>query len=418
MNSFPFVGGVLHADAVPLPELAERFGTPLYVYSASGVRRRFQKLRGALEGVVERVDYSVKACSNLAILELLSGLGAGFDVVSGGEIDRCLRAGVPGNSIAFAGVGKTVEELQFALRVGVGQFHVESREEFETLAEEAGILGVRARVAVRLNPGVAVPTHSYLSTAREGDKFGVTEDVARQLLIRGTELPSIQADGIHVHLGSQIKEVEPFEEAAVRVLELVDWAAARGIHIGFANLGGGFGISSNEAGLDVVALARAWRRVLSGRSLSLVVEPGRYLIGPEGVLLARVIRVKQAADRVVVVTDAAMNDFLRPALYQAEHPVLVVTSSSRSPEDLVDFAGPVCETADFLARDRRSVVPEPGELIAVGDAGAYGFSMASNYNSRPRPAEVLVDGEVVRCIRRRETMDDLLAAEIGLPDPH
>ncbi len=411
MNSFARISGMLHADAVALPRLAEKYGTPLYVYSETGIRRRFQRLQQAFRPLGARIDYSVKACSNLAVLRLLGELGAGWDVVSAGEIERCLRAGGDATRISFAGAGKSTGELEFALSAGVGRFHVESRDELEELAELAERSRQTAQVSLRLNPGLEAPTHSYLSTARVGDKFGVDGQTLRELLVSGAKLRSLHVDGLHLHLGSQILSVEPFVAAAHLCRELVDWAATQGLTIQELNLGGGFGATAEGEELDVTKVAEHWHEILQGRGLSLAVEPGRALVGPEAVLLTRVLRVKRAGSRTVVITDAGMNDFLRPALYGAEHTVSVVTTAEQAVESCVDFVGPVCESGDFLGRDRNSVVPRKGELLALQDAGAYGFSMASNYNSRPRPAEVLVHGSEVRCIRRRETIDDLMSLE-------
>jgi diaminopimelate decarboxylase len=420
-DPFLYRDQVLCAGEVPVPRLVSELGTPLYVYSADGIRDRYRRFCGLFGPLVQRVYFAVKACSNLSILAVLRELGAGFEVVSPGEIERCLRAGSRPGDLVFAGLGKTRREMRFALGRGLGLFHVDSREELFELEEECSRAGRRASFLLRINPDVDAATHEHTKTGRRQDKFGVEPDVALRAIHDFSRLEFLGFRGFHVHIGSQIQEVGPFLETARRMVTLVDAVRSEGGEVETLNLGGGFGVDFGGSEVDVGEIARGLGPLLEGRALSLCLEPGRYLVANQGVLVGRVLRVKSVGGNPLVITDVGMNDFLRPALYQAEHPIRPVRRAAPDAEIRpVDVVGPVCESADTLARGVDLPLPTPGDLLAVFGAGAYGFSMSSNYNSRLRAAEVLVDGSRFRCIRRRETLEDLLAAElpdVGPPEP-
>lgn len=407
--------GALHIEGVPAAALAEQFGTPLYAYSGSLIERQYRRLEAAMRDVAPNVliCYALKANANPAIGGMLAGWGAGADVVSGGEVYLSRRMGFEGERIVFAGVGKTRREMREALEAGVRAFHVESAGELEALAEVASEAGVVAPVAVRVNPDIEAHTHPYITTGTRANKFGVGPAEALALMRRAAALPSLQPVGLHAHVGSQLPRIAPVVEAAARLLKLWDLLATEGIHLRELDIGGGLGIPyrPGEQPEGPEELAAALRPLLSGRALDLVLEPGRFLVGPAGVLLTRVNYVKQAEGeggqtRALAVADAGMNDLLRPALYQAWHPVWPAREAANEASAPLDIVGPVCESSDVLAHDRYLDV-RPGDLLAIGQAGAYGFSMASNYNARPRPAEVLVTGGEARIIRPRERYEDL-----------
>lgn len=404
--------GVLSADGARLDALARRWGTPLFVYAASAARERLEALRGAFSRDV-LVCYALKANTNGALCRTLARAGAGADIVSGGELARALKAGFPAERVVFSGVGKTEGEMAAALRAGVLAFNVESSEELDALARVAGRLRLRAPVSVRLNPDVRARTHPHITTGRAENKFGVEAPEARALLRRAARDPRLKAVGVQCHIGSQITELGPYKRAAAAVAALVASLQAEGVRLAFADMGGGLGVTyKDERPIEPRAFARtleaAFRRL---PELRLLVEPGRYLVADAGVLLTRVLYRKQTSKRRFVIVDGAMTDLPRPALYDAWHPVWPV-KERRGKKALVDVVGPVCETGDFLAR-RRSLPPlERGDLLAVGKAGAYGFAMSSQYNSRPRAAEVLVEGGKARLVRRRETLADLVRAEV------
>lgn len=393
-------------------------GTPLYVYSKSAILDRFRDLDEAFRPLERLIAYSVKANGNLSILRLLAREGAGADIVSGGELYRALQAGVPAGRIVFSGVGKTVPEMAAALEAGIYGFNVESAGELVALSELAAAMGVEAPVALRVNPDIESPTpHAYTRTGHRTSKFGIPSEEALDLYRVAMELPGIRVRGIDVHIGSQILEAEPYRRALLHVLELVDGLLEMGVPLEYLDLGGGFGVSYNE---DGAARAGDFAEVvvpyLASRRLKLVLEPGRYVVGPAGVLLARVLYIKEMGGKTFVITDAGMNDLLRPSHYAGYHHV---EPAERYPgRDIIraDVVGPVCETGDFLALDRPIPRPREGEILAIRTAGAYGFSMASQYNSRPRPAEVLVDGGMFQLIRRRETYEDLVRGEVELLD--
>ena len=395
--------------------MVSRFGTPLYVYSADDVRARVQMFNSAFAAVEHTVCYAVKANSSLALLKLLSGMGCGFDIVSGGELERVRRAAPEAvRRVVFSGVGKQAWEMDAALEAGILLFNVESEAELELLSARALALGQMARFALRVNPDVAVETHPYISTGLREHKFGLPIERARAIYRRAAELGGLEPAGVSVHIGSQIRDVTPFAEALGRVRALVEGLRADGFEIRYADAGGGFGIEYGQGSFEPEArvgeYALAVLGALDGLGVRLLLEPGRFLIAQAGVLLTRVLFTKASGSKRFVVTDAAMNDLIRPALYGAHHEVLPVREASGEAQ-VADLVGPVCESGDFFARDR-ALHAEAGDLLAVLDAGAYGMSLSSNYNTRPRPAEVLGEGGEVRLIRRRETMDDLLAAEM------
>ncbi len=447
---------VLRCERVPLPRLAEQYGTPLYVYSGTMIRERFRTFDEAFGSFPHTVCYSVKANPNLSILKLLARLGSGFDVVSGGELDRVLLANRrAAGRVVFSGVGKTGEEMEAALRAGILMFNVESEGELARLAETAGRLRRRARVALRVNPDVPAETHPYIATGLHQHKFGVPITEARGLYASAEREKWLQVAGVSVHIGSQITSVEPFSAAMQRVAELVRQLASDGHHIRYVDAGGGLGICYNTSNCDApdfpaqaFAYARAVMSPLKSLGIHLLLEPGRSIVGPAGALLVRVLYVKHNDHKRFVVVDGAMNDLIRPALYGAHHEIAPVEMRSDvevhgatlalrhthrrmglkadaievhvphleenngAQTEVVDVVGPICETGDFFARDRELPPVRPGDLLAILDAGAYGSSISSNYNSRPRPAEVMVEGTRVRLVRRREKIKDLVRKEM------
>ncbi len=411
---------VLFCDDVPLPKLAAKYGTPLYVYSASTIRERYREFDRGFRKVPHTVCYSVKANSNLTILRLLSRMGSGFDIVSGGELERLLRIDRRlMRKVVFSGVGKTSEELDAALRAGIAVFNLESEAELWTLASRAAALNKVARIALRVNPDVPAATHPYISTGLHEHKFGIPLRDARLLYARARETRFVKVVGVSVHIGSQITTAEPFHAAMERVADLVRHLQQEGHRIEYVDAGGGLGINYEETSLPalreyVAAYAAAVTKPLRGLKVHLLLEPGRVILGPAGVLVASVLYRKQNDGKRFVVANGAMNDLIRPSLYNAYHEIVPVAQTHQSEMTTVrcDVVGPICESGDFLGKDRELPALEPGDLIAVLDAGAYGMSLASNYNSRPRPAEVLVDGRSVRLIRRRETLRDIMRDEV------
>jgi diaminopimelate decarboxylase len=413
------VDSVLHCDDVPLTKLAERYGTPLYVYSATTIRERLAAFQNAFRNVPHTICYSVKANSNLSILRLLARQGCGFDVVSGGELERVLAVDRrAARKIVFSGVGKSRDEMTAALKAGILLFNVESESELWTLAECAARLRKIAHIALRVNPDVAADTHPYISTGLRKHKFGVPIASARSLYAKASATRYLKVAGVSVHIGSQITDVAPFAEAVARVAELVRELRADGHQVVFIDTGGGLGIDYQKAGsnfADYVAnYARAVTNPLRGLNLHLLLEPGRAIVGPAGVLLTSVLYRKQNDGKKFLVVDAAMNDLIRPALYGAHHEIVPVLQSKNPPakREIVDVVGPVCESGDFFARDRELPRIEEEDLLAILDAGAYGMVLASNYNTRPRPAEVLVSGKSVKVVRRRETVRELYSSEL------
>jgi diaminopimelate decarboxylase len=411
---------VLHCEDVGLPKLAERYGTPLYVYSAAAIRERYDAFDGAFRDLRHTICYSVKANSNLTVLRMLARKGCGFDVVSGGELERVLVADrKAAKRVVFSGVGKTREELTAALKAGIMLFNVESESELWALAECAGRRRETAPVALRVNPDVAAETHPYISTGLRKHKFGVPIREARTLYAKASGARYLTVCGVSVHIGSQITDVAPFGEAMTRVADLVRELRRDGHRIDYIDAGGGLGITYEKSNADsfaadVAAYARALAAPLRGLKVWLLLEPGRSIIGPAGVLVTSVVYRKANDGKRFLVVDAAMNDLIRPTLYGAYHEIVPVkrSANSREESEVTDIVGPVCETGDFFARDREMPVVDEESLLAILDAGAYGMVLASNYNTRPRPAEVLVSGNSVKVIRRREKVSDLLQPEL------
>lgn len=413
---FAYSDGVLHCEGKDLRALAAAYGTPLYVYSAKTLRERTQAMDAAFSGFPHTLCYAVKANSNLTLLRLFAKLGCGFDVVSGGELERILRAAPKAaKKVVFSGVGKTRAEIELALRSGILLFNVESPAELDVLLECASRLRKAARVAVRVNPDVDAKTHPYISTGLRKHKFGIAIEEAAGLYSQMARQKYVQAAGVSVHIGSQITSVAPFGEAMQRVSALVKQLQASGHDIRYVDAGGGLGISYQGKQPDFAAQARRYARAvlkpLRNLRVHLLLEPGRVLVGPSGVLLTSVIYNKTNRGKRFVIVDAGMNDLLRPSLYGAEHEIVPVLRDASRRAAKVDVVGPVCETGDFLARDRMIPDIREGELLAVLDAGAYGTVLGSNYNTRPRPAEVLVDGTRAKVIRRRETFAEMVGAE-------
>jgi len=415
MDHFQYRGAELHAEGVPLADIAARHGTPCYVYSRATLERHWHAFDGAFRDRPHLVCYAVKANSNLAVLNVLARLGSGFDIVSGGELERVLAAGGDPAKTVFSGVGKGAGEMRRALAAGIRCFNVESEPELERLNQIAGELGRTAPIALRVNPDVDARTHPYIATGLKENKFGVDIEVAEAVYRRAADLPHIQVSGIDCHIGSQLTELAPFLDALDRVLELADRLQRQGIGIDHLDLGGGLGIRYlEEDPPEPNAYAEAILGRLGDRPYEILIEPGRAIAGNAGVLLTRVEYLKSTPHKEFAVVDAAMNDLLRPALYQARQEIVPVRRRDHGDTRVFDLVGPVCETGDFLGKGRELRI-EPGDLLAVRSSGAYGFTMSSNYNSRPRAAEVMVDGDSEYLVRARETIESLYAGETLLP---
>ncbi len=413
MNPFVYRDGELYAEQLPLSAIAARFGTPCYVYSRAALTHAFSEFDDAFAAVPHLVCYAMKANSNLAVLDIFARLGSGFDIVSGGELHRVVTAGGDPGKVVFSGVGKTQEEMAQALAAEILCFNVESDDELERLAAVAQRMGRRAPVSFRVNPDVDPKTHPYIATGLKESKFGVAFDRAPELYRRAAGMPHVEVKGIDIHIGSQITELGPYCEAATKVLDLVDRLRADGIDLAHIDLGGGLGIQyRDESPVDLAAYARMVTALFAGRREQLLFEPGRRLVGAAGVLLTRVEYLKPGTARNFAIVDAAMNDLMRPALYDAWHPVRPVRPRVGD-ERQWDVVGPICESGDFLARDRELALA-PGDLLAIGVAGAYAMSMSSNYNTRPRACEVVVDDSEMHLVRRRERADELFALESTL----
>jgi len=415
LDAFTYQNGQLHAEGAPLAGIAAQFGTPCYVYSRASIEQQFRAWSAALAGQAHLLCFAVKANSNLAVLGLLAKLGAGFDIVSGGELARVLAAGGNPHKVVFSGVGKSVQEMQQALLAGVHCFNIESSAELLRLQQVASGLGIKAKVSFRVNPDVDAKTHPYIATGLKDNKFGIDIESAEALYQQAAELSHIELRGIDCHIGSQLTELAPFLHALSHLLDLQDRLAASGIAIKHLNLGGGLGVRyRDETPPSSAEYVNAVRQMLKGRDLTLIFEPGRSVVANAGVLLTKVEHLKHSAHKNFAIVDAAMNDLIRPALYQAWMAIEPV-SPRAGEKRCYDLVGPVCETGDFIGKQRELALAE-GDLLAVRSAGAYGFSMSSNYNSRPRAAEVLVDGSKCHLVRRRETVDELFAGESLLPD--
>ncbi|MDP2694810.1 MAG: diaminopimelate decarboxylase [Gallionella sp.] len=422
---FHYQDNQLHAEQVPLADIAAQFGTPCYVYSRAALTDGYRQFSNALQGREHLICYAVKANSNLAILNVFARLGAGFDIVSGGELQRVLAAGGDARKVVFSGVGKTVAEMRLALDAGILCFNVESAAELERLNEVAGNMGKVAPVSLRVNPDVDAKTHPYISTGLKQSKFGVAYGEAIALYRRARDLPHLRITGVDCHIGSQLTETSPFIAAAEKILALVDALAVEGIRLEHIDLGGGLGIRYHDETPPAIAdYVAALLGALRGRSEKLILEPGRVLVGNAGVLLTRVEYLKHGEEKNFAIVDAAMNDLMRPALYEAFHEILPVCrepfpqsspacggGGDREKQSLIyEIVGPVCETGDFIGHARNLAIA-PQSLLAVLSAGAYGMSMSSNYNTRPRVAEVMVDGRVAHLVRERETVAQLYVGE-------
>jgi diaminopimelate decarboxylase len=415
MDHFHYRGDRLFAEDVPAAAIAERYGTPCYVYSRATLERHWRAFDCAFGHHPHLVCFAVKANSNLAVLNLLARLGSGFDIVSVGELERVLAAGGDPRKVIFSGVGKREDEIRRALQVGIRCFNVESEPELEHIDRLAGELGATAPVSLRVNPDVDAGSHPYISTGLKENKFGIDIHAADDVYQRAAEMENVQVAGIDCHIGSQLTELSPFLDALGRVLELADRLERFGIPIRHLDLGGGLGIRyTGEQPPEPADYARAIDRQMEGRPYEIVLEPGRAIAGNAGVLLTRVELLKASEHKDFAIVDAAMNDLLRPALYGAVQDIVPVRRGEVGRRARYDLVGPVCETGDFLGKDR-DLALGPGDLLAVRGSGAYGFTMSSNYNSRPRAAEVMVDGAAMHLVRRRETLEQLYAGEALLP---
>lgn len=410
MNTFTLKNNVLHAENVALTEISERFGTPCYVYSKAALSQAFERFSAGFKDANHLVCFAVKSNPSLAILNLFAKLGAGFDIVSGGELARVIAAGGDPKKVVFSGVGKTAEEMRAALEAGIFCFNVESASELVRLNDVATYMGKIAPVSLRVNPNVDAKTHPYISTGLKNNKFGVAYEDALDIYLQAAEMSNIAIHGVDCHIGSQITELSPFLDAFDRVLALVDALAENNVHIQHIDLGGGIGICySDETPPEFTAYAKAMREKLGNRDVKLVFEPGRALVGNAGILLTKVEYLKPTETKNFAIVDAAMNDLMRPALYDAYHDIKAVTPRNEAAVNY-EIVGPVCESGDFLGHDRELALQE-GDLLAIMSAGAYGMSMSSNYNTRPRAAEVMVDSNQCHLIKKREQIADLFANE-------
>ena len=414
MNAFALKNGELYAESVPLTEIANRFGTPCYVYSRAALETALDEYQQELAGTDSLVCFAIKSNSNLGVLNVFARKGAGFDIVSGGELKRALAAGGDPKKIVFSGVGKSVEEMEFAINTGILCFNVESAPELDRLNEVAGRLGKKAPISFRVNPNVDPKTHPYISTGLKKNKFGVAYEDALALYQRAATLPNLEISGIDCHIGSQLLDPSPFAEALDKILILVDQLAACGIRLHHIDRGGGLGIQyKDEQQPTAKSYLQPLLAKLKGRGLKIILEPGRRLVGNAGALLTKVEYLKPGEVKNFAIIDAAMNDLARPALYDAWHTIAPVKPREGQPRTW-QIVGPICESGDFLGHDRELVL-EPGDLLAILSAGAYGMTMSSNYNTRPRVAEIMVDGNQTHLIRRRETVEELYAPESLLP---
>ncbi|MFY1665996.1 diaminopimelate decarboxylase [Pseudomonas sp. Pseu.R1] len=415
MDAFNYRDGELFAEGVALSAIAERFGTPTYVYSRAHIEAQYRAYADALNGMPHLVCFAVKANSNLGVLNVLARLGAGFDIVSRGELERVLAAGGQADKIVFSGVGKTRDDMRRALEVGVHCFNVESTDELERLQVVAAEMGVRAPVSLRVNPDVDAGTHPYISTGLKENKFGIAIADAEDVYVRASQLPNLEVVGVDCHIGSQLTTLSPFVDALDRLLDLVDRLSDCGIQLRHLDLGGGLGVRYRDEEPPLAGdYIKAVRERIEGRDLALMFEPGRFIVANAGVLLTRVEYLKHTEHKDFAIVDAAMNDLIRPALYQAWMDVKAVQPRDGAARTY-DIVGPICETGDFLAKERELALAE-GDLLTVHSAGAYGFVMSSNYNTRGRTAEVLVDGDQAFEVRRRETLTELFAGESLLPE--
>ncbi|MGA8030256.1 MAG: diaminopimelate decarboxylase [Bryobacteraceae bacterium] len=415
-DEFTYRDGVLSCEEVDLPSIAETYGTPAYVYSKKAIVSRFRLYQNSLAGLEHRVCYSVKANSNLAVLHTLAAQGARFDIVSGGELYRVLAAGGDPRAVVFSGVGKTEPEIRFALETGIHSFNCESEAEIDLISRTAVSLHRAASIAIRVNPDVDAITHPYISTGLREHKFGVDIAEAEAMYCRAAKLPGILTEGVSCHIGSQLLDIDPLLEAAAKAIALVQNLRAQHLPIRNLDLGGGLGVPyrSSDRAVSVISLVDRLRPMVESLGLTLMLEPGRSIVAESGILLTRVLLVKRNGEKKFIVVDAAMNDLIRPALYQAHHEIVPVQKVGEREQIRADIVGPICETGDFFARGREIQAVDPGDLLAIRTAGAYSFVLASNYNSRPRPCELLVDGARIDVARQRETYEDLIRGESTL----
>ncbi len=416
MDYFHYQAGELFAEEVALSNVAEKYGTPTYVYSRATLERHWHAFNNAFSSFPHCVCYAIKANSNLAVLNILARLGSGFDIVSGGELARVLAAGGQANRTVFSGVGKTIAEIQYALQQGVRCFNVESIPELDRINTIAGEMNLVAPISIRVNPDVDAQTHPYISTGLKENKFGIAIEQAEAVYRQAQQMPHIKITGIDCHIGSQLTSVTPFVDALKRVLVLVDRLAELDIHLTHLDIGGGLGITyDDEIPPTPTEYAAALKPLLIGRDLEILMEPGRAIAGNAGVLLTRIEYLKATEDRQFAIVDAAMNDLLRPALYQSWQQIQSVVQDDTVEAMKYDIVGPICETGDFLGKQRLLAIKQ-GDLLVIRSAGAYGFTMSSNYNSRPRAAEIMIDGDQVHLIRARESIESLYAGEQVLPE--
>ncbi len=412
MHDFHYKGDELYCEEAPILNIVKQVGTPCYIYSHRTLVRHFHAFENAFKHIPHIIAYAMKANSNLAVLRLLAKEGSGADIVSGGELFRALKAGIPANKIVFAGVGKSPDEIRYALESHILMFNVESPDELKQINQVAQSLNLRAPVALRINPNIDPQTHPYISTGLKKSKFGIAAEQALQEFEQASQLPHIEVVGVHSHIGSQLTQVRPFVDAIKKVSDLIQTLQSRGIQIHYMNIGGGLGITyADETPPHPDDLAAAISPLLQTASCQIIMEPGRSIVGNAGILVTRVLYNKDGADKHFVIVDAAMNDLLRPSLYEAHHDIQPVVKNESAPVNTVDVVGPICESGDFLAKDRKMPQPQSGDLLAVMSAGAYGFTMASNYNSRPKTPEVLVKDDKIMVIRERETYEDLIRGE-------
>ena len=412
MHDFHYHNDALFCEDVPLERLAKEQGTPCYIYSHATLTRHFQAFDQAFAAVPHLIAFAMKANSNLAILRLMASLGSGADIVSGGELFRASQAGIPPSKIVFAGVGKSPEEIAYALDSDILLFNVESPAELQAINDVARGKGLRARVALRVNPDIDPRTHPYITTGLKKSKFGIGADRALEEFTTAASLPNVEVIGVHAHIGSQLTQVSPFVDSLKRVVGLIETLKEQGIPIRYLNIGGGLGITySDETPPLPTEYAEAIMPLLQASQCEIIMEPGRVIAGNAGVMLTHVLYIKETGTKNFAIVDAAMNDLLRPSLYQAHHDILPVRQVPNASEAVFDVVGPVCESGDFLAQGRTLPAVKAGDLLAVMSAGAYGFTMASNYNSRPRVPEILVKGGESFVIRDRETFDDLVRGE-------
>lgn len=413
MHNFEYRQGELYCEQVPVSRIAKEVGTPCYIYSHATLIRHFHAYDEAFKNIPHIVAFAMKANSNLAILRLMAKEGSGVDIVSGGELFRAIKAGVPPSKIVFAGVGKDAGEIAEALKADILMFNVESSAEIRAINDVAASVGKKARIALRINPDVDPKTHPYISTGMKKSKFGIAADRALEEYKMAASLSHIDVVGVHAHIGSQLTEVTPFVDSLKKVVGLIGILKSQGINIRYLNIGGGLGITYSEEKPPLPQdLADAISPIITNLGLTLVMEPGRVIVGNAGILVTKALYLKEGEAKSFVIVDAAMNDLIRPSLYGAYHEIKPVNEEAgHRAKQQVDIVGPVCESGDFLAKDRLLPAVKPGELMAVMSAGAYGFVMASNYNSRPRVPEVLVQGGDIHVIRERETYDDLVKGE-------